>query len=43
MAMNDRSHMNCKSVLGFSFYCYFQACFFAGLFCRAINAPLSGS
>ena len=34
---------NIKSVTGFSyFYFYFKACFFAGLFRRAIKPILSG-
>ena len=34
---------NIKSVMGFSyFYFYFKACFFAGLFLRAIKPILSG-
>jgi hypothetical protein len=41
MAMNN-TNMNLKSVMGFSFYCYFKACYFAGLFCCAVKTPLSG-
>ena len=32
---------NIKSVMGFSYYYYFKACFFAGLFLRAIKPILS--
>ena len=41
MAMNNTSNRINKSVMGFCYYCYFKACFFAGLFCRAIKPPLS--
>ena len=34
MAMNCTSDKNTKSVMGFSYYCYFKACYFAGLFRR---------
>ena len=30
-----------KSVMGFCYYCYVKACYFAGLFRRAIIPPLS--
>ena len=33
---------NIKSVMGFSYYFYFMACYFAGLFRRAIKLILSG-
>ena len=36
------SNLNLKSVMGFSFYTYFKACFFAGLFCHAKIPSLSG-
>ena len=35
MAINNVSIQNHKSVMGFSYYCYFKACYFAGLFRRA--------
>ena len=41
MAINNASNLNLKSVMGFSYYCYFKACFFAGLFRRAIIPSLS--
>ncbi len=30
-------NMNLQSVMGFSYYCYFKACFYAGQFRRAIK------
>ena len=42
MAINHVSDIANKSVMGFSYYCYFKACYFAGLFRRAINPLLSG-
>jgi hypothetical protein len=39
MAQNNTSNM--QSVMGFSYYSYFKACFFAGLFCRAVKPLLS--
>jgi hypothetical protein len=42
MAINNSSNMNPKSVMGFSYYSYFKACFFAGLFCRT-QFNLSGA
>ena len=42
MAMNITSIMNILPVVGFSYYFYFKACFFAGRFCHAIKPPLSG-
>ena len=42
MAMDRTCTQTLKSVVGFSFFSYFQACFFAGLFRRAINPSLSG-
>ena len=39
MAINNISNM--QSVMGFSYYYYFKACFFAGLFRRAIKPSLS--
>ena len=41
MAMGNASNMINKSVMGFSYYSYFKACYFAGLFRRAIIPPLS--
>ena len=41
MAMDRNSNM-AQSLMGFSFFSYFKACFFAGLFCRAIKPSLSG-
>ncbi len=41
MAMDRNSNMGLP-VVGFSFFAYFKACFFAGLFCRAIKPSLSG-
>ncbi len=43
MAINNASNMNPKSVMGFSYYSYFKACFFAGLFCRILKLNLSDS
>ena len=43
MANINISNLNLKSVMGFYFYTYFKACFFAGLFCRATKPSLSGS
>jgi hypothetical protein len=34
--------MELKSAMSFSFYFYFKACFFAGLFCRGLKKLLSG-
>ena len=39
---NNSSVLNCKSVVGFYFFSYFKACYFAGLYRRAMNSPLSG-
>ena len=41
MAMNNTSNRTNKSVMGFCYFGYFKACFFAGLFRRAIKLPLS--
>jgi len=41
MAMRNASH-NKKSLMGFCYYCYFKACYFAGLFRRALIPILSG-
>ena len=41
MAINHVSDIANKSVMGFSYYCYFKACYFAGLFHRANIPPLS--
>ncbi len=43
MAINNISNLNLQSVMGFSFYCYFKACFFAGLFFHTLKPNLSGS
>ena len=43
MAMNNVSNMNLQSVMGSSYYFYFKACFFAGLFRRAIIQSLSAA
>lgn len=40
MAIHNASNMNLKSVMGFSYFFYFMACFFAGLFRRVIKQPL---
>ena len=42
MAMCNASNLNLKSMMGFSYFSYFKACFFAGLFRRAIIPSLSG-
>ena len=42
MTMNNASNRTTKSVMGFAYYAYFMACFFAGLFRRAIKPILSG-
>ena len=41
MAINHAPHISIKSVMGFFYYCYFKACYFAGLFRRAIIPILS--
>ena len=41
MAINHASNIFTKSVMGFCYYCYFKACYFAGLFRRAIIPILS--
>ena len=41
MAINNASNLNLKSVMGFFYFTYFKACFFAGLFRRAFLSPLS--
>ena len=41
MANNRASNIFNKSVMGFFYYCYFKACYFAGLFRRAIIPILS--
>ena len=43
MAINNISTLNRKSVMGFYFFRYFKACFFAGLFCRGKIPSLSGT
>ena len=41
MAINHASNISAKPVMGFCYYCYFKACYFAGLFRRAKIKPLS--
>ena len=41
MAMKSTDNRRERSVMGFSYFCYFKACYFAGLFRRAIIKPLS--
>jgi len=41
MTLNAVSKKIHKAVMGFSYYYYFMACFYAGLFCRAFLPPLS--
>jgi len=41
MAINHASNVSAQSVMGFCYYCYFKACYFAGLFRRAKIKPLS--
>ena len=41
MANSNATNLNLKSVMGFSYFCYFKACYFAGLFRRASILPLS--
>lgn len=41
MAMNNTVNRITKSVMGFSYDCYFKACYFAVLFRRAIIPSLS--
>ena len=41
MAINHASDIAAKSVMGFCYYCYFKACYFAGLFRRAKIKHLS--
>ena len=42
MAINYASNMNSKPMVGFCYFSYFKACFFAGLFRRAKIVSLSG-
>ena len=42
MAINNTSKLHLQPMMGFYFYFYFKACFFAGLFRRAIKPILSG-
>ena len=42
MAINNVADQNRKSVIGFSYFRYFKACFFAGLFYRTQKSNLSG-
>ena len=34
--MNRTSAGNAQPMMGFCYYCYFKACYFAGLFRRAV-------
>jgi len=43
MAINNVSSLNLLSMMDGSFFTYFKACFFAGLFCRTTKSSLSGS
>ena len=43
MAIQNVSNMNIKSVMTSYFYFYFKACFFAGLFRRAMKPILSSA
>ena len=42
MAMGNASNKTKKSLMGFFYYSYFKACYFAGLFRRAFIPSLSG-
>ena len=42
MASNLVSNQLHTSLMGFCYYCYFMACYFAGLFRRALIPILSG-
>ena len=42
MTMQNISNLNSKSVMGFYFFSFFKACFFAGLFFRTQKPILSG-
>ena len=42
MAIDRISKLHNQSVMG-AYYCYFKACFFAGLFRRGVKPSLSGS
>lgn len=41
MAMGNTFNKIAESVMGFCYYCYFKACYFAGLFRRASTQILS--
>ena len=41
MTMNRISDLSFESVMGFCYYCYYKACYFAGLFRRAATPLLS--
>jgi len=41
MAKSNASNEMIKSVMGFYYYSYFKACYFAGLFRRAVIPLLS--
>ena len=32
------SKLSLQPMMGFSYFCYFKACFFAGLFCRGVKS-----
>ena len=42
MAMKNATNRNDLPMMGSSYFFYFKACFFAGLFRRAIKPLLSG-
>ena len=42
MAISNTSNFIFMSVMGFSYFSYFKACFFAGLFRRSLIPILSG-
>ena len=39
--MNRTATGTAQPVMGFCYYCYFKACYFAGLFRRVKTKPLS--
>ena len=43
MTMNSVSNLSLASMVGFYYFSFFKACFFAGLFRRSLNSTLSGS
>ena len=42
MTMGNASNQTKKSLMGFSYFSFFKACYFAGLFRRALIPILSG-